>query len=111
MILSYQFMAIFIVTLTRNLRLAISIASAYTMLALTYAGLTFPLFGMPVIAQVISKIFSVYPLAQSIHRTDSKRRTDIIRIYPADIGSSLRVCPVNRLSQWVNGKILLITKQ
>ena len=50
MILSYQFMAIFIVTLTRNLRLAISIASAYTMLALTYAGLTFPLFGMPVIA-------------------------------------------------------------
>jgi ABC-2 type transport system permease protein len=57
MILSYQFMAIFIVTLARNLRLALSIASAYTMLALTYAGLTFPLFGMPVIAQVISKIF------------------------------------------------------
>jgi ABC-2 type transport system permease protein len=57
MILSYQFMAIFILTLTRNLRLALSLASAYTMLALTYAGLTYPLFGMPVIARVISRIF------------------------------------------------------
>ena len=57
MILSYQFMAILIVALTRNLRLALSIASAYTMLALTYAGLTYPLFGMPVIAKVISRIF------------------------------------------------------
>jgi ABC-2 type transport system permease protein len=57
MILSYQSMAIFIVALAGNLRLALSIASAYTMLALTYAGLTFPLFGMPVIAQVISRIF------------------------------------------------------
>jgi ABC-2 type transport system permease protein len=57
MILSYQFMAIFIVSLARNLRLALSVASAYTMLALTYAGLTYPLFGMPFIARVISRIF------------------------------------------------------
>jgi ABC-2 type transport system permease protein len=56
-ILSYQFMAIFIIALSKNLRLALSVASAYTMLALTYAGLTYPLFGMPVIAQVISRIF------------------------------------------------------
>ena len=57
MILSYQSMAIFMVTLTRNLRLALSLASAYTMLAITFAGLTFPAFGMPSIAQVFSKIF------------------------------------------------------
>ena len=57
MILSYQFMAVFIITLARNLRLALSVASAYTMLALTYAGLTFPVFGMPVLARVISRIF------------------------------------------------------
>jgi ABC-2 type transport system permease protein len=57
MILSYQFMAVFILSLTRNLRLALSLASAYTMLALTYAGMTYPLFGMPVIAQVFSRIF------------------------------------------------------
>jgi ABC-2 type transport system permease protein len=57
MILSYEFMAIFIIALARNLRLGLSVASAYTMLALTYAGLTFPLIGMPVIAKVISRFF------------------------------------------------------
>ncbi|MFZ4522307.1 MAG: ABC transporter permease [Bacteroidales bacterium] len=57
MIFSYQSMAIFLVTLTRNLRLALSLASAYTMLAITFAGLTFPVFGMPSIAQVFSRIF------------------------------------------------------
>ncbi|MCX6304251.1 MAG: ABC transporter permease [Bacteroidetes bacterium] len=57
MILSYQSMAIFIVALTRNLRLALSLASAYTMLAITFAGLTFPAFGMPAVAQIFSKIF------------------------------------------------------
>ena len=57
MVLSYQFMAIFLVTLTKNLRLALSLASAYTMLAITFAGLTFPAFGMPAIAQIFGKIF------------------------------------------------------
>ena len=57
MILSYQAMAVFMVTLTRNLRLALSLASAYTMLAITFAGLTFPAFGMPASAKVFSKIF------------------------------------------------------
>jgi len=57
LILSYQSMAIFILGLTKNLRLGLSVASAWTMLALTYAGLTFPLFGMPLIAKVISRIF------------------------------------------------------
>ena len=57
LILAYQFMAVFLVTLTKNLRLALSLASAYTMLALTFAGLTFPGFGMPAIGQIFSKIF------------------------------------------------------
>ncbi|MEI8005036.1 MAG: ABC transporter permease [Bacteroidota bacterium] len=57
MILAYQFMAILFVSVMKNMRLALSIASAYTMLAVTYAGLTFPLFGMPAIAQVFSRIF------------------------------------------------------
>jgi len=57
LILSYQSMAVFMVTLTKNLRLALSLASAYTMLAITFAGLTFPSFGMPAVAQVFSKIF------------------------------------------------------
>jgi ABC-2 type transport system permease protein len=57
MILSYQAMAVFLVTLTRNLRLALSLASAYTMLAITFAGLTFPTSGMPAVAQIFSRIF------------------------------------------------------
>ncbi|MCX6285379.1 MAG: ABC transporter permease [Bacteroidetes bacterium] len=57
MILAYQFMAVLFVSVMKNMRLALSIASAYTMLAVTFAGLTFPLFGMPAIAQVFSRVF------------------------------------------------------
>lgn len=57
LILAYQFMAILFVSVMKNMRLALSIASAYTMLAVTYAGLTFPTFGMPVIAKIFSRIF------------------------------------------------------
>jgi ABC-2 type transport system permease protein len=57
MILAYQFMAVLFVSIMKNMRLALSIASAYTMLAVTYAGLTFPLFGMPAVAKVFSRIF------------------------------------------------------
>ena len=57
LILAYQFMGILFVSLMKNMRLALSIASAYTMLAITYAGFTFPLFGMPAVAKVFSRIF------------------------------------------------------
>ncbi len=57
LILAYQFMAVFFVTIMKNMRLALSIASAYTMLAVTFAGLTFPSFGMPDIARVFSRVF------------------------------------------------------
>ena len=59
LILSYQSVALLLITLTANMRLALSLASAYTMLAITYAGFTFPAFGMPVVAQVIGKIFPI----------------------------------------------------
>lgn len=57
LIVSYQFMAIFLVSLTTNMRLAMSLASAYCMLALTFSGLTFPASGMPAIGQAFSYIF------------------------------------------------------
>lgn len=57
MILAYQSMAVLFVSVMKNMRLALSIASAYTMLAVTFAGLTFPLFGMPAIAQIFSRVF------------------------------------------------------
>ena len=57
MIAAYQMMALFLVTLTSNLRLSLSLGSAYTMMALTFAGLTFPFDGMPLIARIFSFIF------------------------------------------------------
>ena len=50
-------MAIFLVALTSNMRLSLSLGSAYGMLALTYCGLTFPAVGMPIVAKAFSGIF------------------------------------------------------
>jgi ABC-2 type transport system permease protein len=57
LIVSYQFVAIFLVSLTSNMRLAMSLGSAYCMLALTFSGLTFPAMGMPASGQALSCIF------------------------------------------------------
>lgn len=59
LILSYQSVGILLITLTQNMRLALSLGSVYTMLALTYSGFTYPTFGMPEIAQVLNRIFPV----------------------------------------------------
>lgn len=59
LILSYQSVGILLITLTQNMRLALSLGSVYTMLALTYSGFTYPIFGMPEIAQVLNRIFPV----------------------------------------------------
>ncbi len=56
-IIAYQFFSIFMLSLTSNVRLALSIGSAYSMLALTFSGLTFPTFGMPSIAHAFSYLF------------------------------------------------------
>lgn len=57
LILAYQFMAVFLVGIFGNMRLAVSIGSAYSMMALTFSGLTFPKAGMPVLAKVLSQFF------------------------------------------------------
>lgn len=57
LIVSYQFLAIFLISLTTNMRLAMSLGSAYCMLALTFSGLTFPASGMPAFGQAFSYIF------------------------------------------------------
>lgn len=57
LIISYQSMAIVLISITANLRLSLSLASAYSMLALTYAGLSYPIYNMPVAGQVFSRIF------------------------------------------------------
>ncbi len=57
LILSYQFLSIFMLGLFSNLRLCLSVGSAYSMLALTYSGLTFPVTAMPAFAQAFANIF------------------------------------------------------
>ncbi len=57
LILTYQMVGVLIVSVTANLRLSLSLSSAYAMMALTFAGLTFPQFSMPLVAKFASLLF------------------------------------------------------
>lgn len=57
LIFTYQMLAVLLISVTANLRLGLSLASAYAMMALTFSGLTFPQFAMPVVAKVFSYLF------------------------------------------------------
>jgi len=57
MVITYQLLAVFLLAVTANLRLSLSLGSAYTMMALTFSGLTFPRFGMPLIAKIFAGMF------------------------------------------------------
>lgn len=57
MILTYQLVAVIILALSANMRLSLSFGVAYSMMALTFSGLTFPRFAMPYIADLYAAIF------------------------------------------------------
>jgi len=57
LIISYQAMGVFILGVSGNMRLSVSLGSAYSMMALTFAGLTFPDFGMPLLARIFGHLF------------------------------------------------------
>jgi ABC-2 type transport system permease protein len=57
LVVSYQLIAVLLISLTSNLRLSLSLATAYSMMALTFSGLTFPRFGMPALVHVFSALF------------------------------------------------------
>ena len=57
LIITYQLLAILFITVTSNMRLSMSLGSAFTMMSLTFAGLTFPYIGMPISAKIFSYIF------------------------------------------------------
>lgn len=57
LVAAYQSMAILFLNLTANLRLTLSLGSAYTMMALTFSGLTFPAIAMPLVAKIFGYIF------------------------------------------------------
>lgn len=56
-IISYQLMGLIFIGATSNLRLALSLVSAYSMLSITFSGLTYPLGAMPKIAQIFGAAF------------------------------------------------------
>ncbi|PIE86279.1 MAG: hypothetical protein CSA05_01450 [Bacteroidia bacterium] len=57
MIVAYQAIALFLLALTANLRLSLSLGSAYTMMGFSFSGLTFPIMGMPWFIKLMSNIF------------------------------------------------------
>lgn len=57
MVVVYQLLAVLFISLTSNLRLSLSLGSAYTMMALSFSGLTFPAIGMPKAAVGFSYLF------------------------------------------------------
>ncbi len=56
-VLAYQAIGIFVITLLSNLRLSLSIAGGYSVLAFTFSGLTFPLMAMDWYIRAVSYIF------------------------------------------------------
>lgn len=56
-IITYQLMGLIFIGVTINLRLALSLGSAYSMMGITFSGLTFPLEAMPKIAQIFAALF------------------------------------------------------
>lgn len=57
LILAYQAIAVFVIALTCNMRLALSVGGGYSVLAFTFSGLTFPIMAMDFPMQVMSCIF------------------------------------------------------
>lgn len=56
-ILAYQYVAILIVAITANLRLALSLGGGYSVMAFTFSGITFPTESMFGVAQLFAKLF------------------------------------------------------
>ncbi|WP_159523392.1 ABC transporter permease [Sunxiuqinia indica] len=56
-ILAYQMLGLMFVAVTRNMRLSLSVGSAYIMMGITFSGLTFPIEGMPPLVRAVTAIF------------------------------------------------------
>lgn len=56
-IVAYQMLGLMFVALTKNMRLSLSVGSAYIMMGITFSGLTFPVEGMPRLVRIITSIF------------------------------------------------------
>lgn len=98
MIITYQLLAALLVAVTANLRLALSLASAYAMMALTFSGLTFPQFAMPLVAKAFSYLFPFTQwvkifISQAIRGEDAVHAILPMTIYVLFIGLSVGFLP------------------
>lgn len=57
LIIAYQMVGVVMLGITGNTRLSLSLASAYSMMAFTFSGLTFPIMGMPLVAKIFAHLF------------------------------------------------------
>lgn len=57
LVITYQSVAVLLLSLTANLRLCLSLGAGYTAMALSFSGLTFPALGMPKVARILSYFF------------------------------------------------------
>lgn len=102
MIITYQMLAVLLVAVTANLRLSLSLASAYAMMALTFSGLTFPQFAMPLVAKAFSYLFPFTQwvkifISQAIRGEDAVHAIIPMTIYVLFIG--LSVCFLPRMKR------------
>jgi len=81
LIIAYQMLAVLFLNITSNMRLSLSLGSAYTMMALTFSGLTFPTMAMPLIAKIFSWIFP-YTFWLKIFIAQSIRNEPLVEILP-----------------------------
>jgi len=81
LVIAYQLLAVLFLNFTANMRFSLSLGSAYTMMALTFSGLTFPSMGMPLFAKIFSWIFP-YTFWLKILLSQSLRDEPLIEILP-----------------------------
>ncbi len=56
-IIAYQSVAVVFLAITGNMRLSLSLGSAYSLLSFSFSGLTYPMIAMPLVAKILSWIF------------------------------------------------------
>lgn len=85
LVLAYQSVALLFIAITSNMRLSLSLGSAYTMMALTFSGLTFPAFAMPKLAELLSYAFP-FTFWLKIFMNETLRNIPHLELLPNFIG-------------------------
>lgn len=80
-IITYQLMGLIFLGVTINLRLALSLGSAYTIMGITFSGLTFPFEAMPLLAKFLGLLFP-FTWYEKIMISQSLRGSPISEVLP-----------------------------